>query len=142
MSQDLGLFNTSSDEAFARYNNKRFQNDSPCEIFSDLADNLNESYSSDTSEDSIRPIKKKFSDRSTWTNEDTEKLRKEFQDFIQGRSCYPSKDRIKTFLEENKNILKKFKYDDKFSKMRIKLNNCKRLYIDKCKNFKNKIVKF
>ena len=70
------------------------------------------------------------------TNSETE-----FRDFIAGEASYPSKDQVQNFFKAHPDVLAEIPEKEKMGKLRVKLNNDRRLYISR-KNKVNKVLKF
>ena len=74
------------------------------------------------------PEKKKF----RWSTEHSSlKVKEEFNDFIQKSGPYPTNSKIQDFFIKHPKILFQFKGKAKLNKLRIKLNNSKRLFSEK-----------
>lgn len=80
--------------------------------------------------------------RLKWTNEQTQRIEKNFRDFINNRSNYPNAQAIDFFFKKNPDILGEFNISDKKAKLRVKLNNCKLMKQGKRSTQIKKLVSF
>ena len=77
-----------------------------------------------------------------WYTDDNTALTQTFYGFIKQKDSYPNKKTIMEFLNKHPDILRGFSDEEKLVKIRVKLNNEKRLRLDRKKKDFSKIKLF
>ena len=69
------------------------------------------------------------SSRYRWTKDEDDVIKKKFKNFIYLGGAYPNKSGVNKFLDENNFVTKSLDKEEQISKLRIKLNNLKKVFI-------------
>ena len=74
-----------------------------------------------------------------WNQDQNDIIKRQFIDFIEKGASYPNKSVVDLFFKKHPEILQDD--DQKLSKLRVKLNNSKKLFVEKKKKIKRKTTK-